>query len=197
MTAQGGGFRISVRLQNEVASKSVMARAVADASWLFERTGTQIAWRECAPGAAQLPPGDPCAESADPLGFTVRVMAAAPAVTTQDALGFSMPFAGTGRHAAVFYARIVAAANPEAVDAGALLGAALAHELAHLVYGSTVHGSGLMQANWGIREYRMAEQRRLLFPPRETARLSKCLLARGARSPSALPETADDSRATK
>jgi hypothetical protein len=77
-----------------------------------------------------------------------------------------MPTLGRGNHAAVFMSHVeeVVAKHRDVIDTKTLLGHVLAHELGHLLVQTKTHSeSGIMQANLGELQLRMAYQRRLIF----------------------------------
>ena len=77
-----------------------------------------------------------------------------------------MPTLGRGNHAAVFMSHVeeVVAKHRDVIDTKTLLGHVLAHELGHLLLHTKTHSeSGIMQANFGEFQLRMAYQRRLIF----------------------------------
>jgi hypothetical protein len=85
--------------------------------------------------------------------------------------------------AVVLYSRVTntAAEHHEVVDDAALLGAAMAHEIAHLILGSVDHSTGVMRAQWGKQELLLIGHGCLRFPPRDVARMHRALKAREGR----------------
>jgi hypothetical protein len=122
-----------------------------------------------------------CVEPDAPDNFTIVIgdtFAKTPIKDT--ALGFAMPFSAARNRAAISYSRLkrIADANSELVDSGGLLGAILAHELAHLLLSSIRHGPGIMQADWSRAEFKLIGQRRFLFTQRQAEDLRTGLQSR-------------------
>jgi len=87
---------------------------------------------------------------------------------TEHALGITILAAGHRNRGAVFFSRVRAfeAEYGYLIDLGKLLGCVLAHEIGHLLLGTTAHSpEGIMIANFGEAEVLRAAQRRLRFTP--------------------------------
>ena len=84
------------------------------------------------------------------------------AVKDADAMGFAM-LAPDLRHASISWHAIQRASAQMEIEPSTLLGAVLAHEIGHLLFGSTHSHGGVMSARLGPREMREAGQGRLLF----------------------------------
>jgi hypothetical protein len=70
-----------------------------------------------------------------------------------------------------YYPAAVELARKEAAPIGAILGAAIAHEVGHLLLGANAHFyHGVMFAHWGRAEFERIAASELNFPP-EQARL--------------------------
>ena len=77
---------------------------------------------------------------------------------------------GKGVLATIYIDRVNWMAEQAGVDAGALLGRAIAHELGHLLMATGVHGSnGLMRPVWSQSEIRRRQIDDWIFRPREIA----------------------------
>lgn len=114
---------------------------------ILNDAGIRVAWRSC------QDPSD-CREPLGPSELMVRVVTASPASTPQS-LGFSFvePAHRTGILATVFADRVVALARAADLSPGPLLGRTIAHELGHLLVGSTDHARrGLMRGRWTLGE---------------------------------------------
>jgi hypothetical protein len=84
----------------------------------------------------------------------VRI-APATSASVADSLGYSFVMAGAGQGilATVFADRVSALAHSARVDAGELLGRALAHEVGHMLLGRADHPSeGLMRGLWTVAD---------------------------------------------
>jgi hypothetical protein len=128
----------------------VTSTVKATAASIFKRAGIAVEWVDCQSATGELKQ-HPCIETGDPAQFTVVIREnAGPTQVHDSALGFATPLAGMGNHAAVLYKPISKAVQESSleVDSGELMGAAVAHELGHLILGSMWHGSGIMKASW-------------------------------------------------
>jgi hypothetical protein len=94
-----------------------------------------------------------------------------------EALGFAIPFQG---HAAAFLSRIRAtAAADRVIDTSDLLGDVLAHELTHLLLGSTAHSAeGIMRKDLRPADLKKASQRQLQFSATERIAIRQSVAAR-------------------
>ncbi len=130
---------------------SVARAALSDAS-------IEVVWRTC-PGEAPA-----CRTVLAPTELSVRLIrsAAAPTSARVQPLGeaFVNTASGRGVLASVFLDRVDWLARTSGTDRNALLGRAIAHEIGHLLLGSTRHSSdGLMRALWSPGELRRAQPR--------------------------------------
>ena len=92
---------------------------------------------------------------------------------------------GAGVLATIYIDRVNWMAEQAGVDARALLGRAIAHELGHLLMATGVHGShGLMRPVWSQSEIRRRQIDDWIFRPREIAAIkarTQALLLRASR----------------
>jgi hypothetical protein len=88
-----------------------------------------------------------------------------------DALGFAIAVPGNATYATVFRERVLAALDPAGPCTEAvLLGHAIAHELGHLLLGTSSHArAGLMAGRWHPRDLEYAASGWLQFSPAESA----------------------------
>jgi hypothetical protein len=103
-----------------------------------------LVWRECGP----------CDDRPRPHELIVRIVAA-PAEASPESLGYSLVDVRqrSGSLATIFAERVESLARAADVDPGVLLGRTIAHELAHLLIGTTEHSSrGLLRAHWSACE---------------------------------------------
>jgi hypothetical protein len=117
-------------------------RSLAVAREVFASASVDVAWTSCTPGMCNTP-------SPDVLKLRIAV-----------SLDRSDPNSGvlgqalidsrtrTGVLATVFIDRARRLAAALGIDYRVLLGRAIAHELAHLMLGTSTHGSGLMREIW-------------------------------------------------
>jgi hypothetical protein len=122
--------------ENIIAARVAVERIMKDAR-------VAVTWTMC-----------PCETPVSTGELVLRIVAAAPS-SAPDALGFS--YVDVEQHkgtlATVFADRIRALAAGARVDAGELLGRAIAHELSHLLLGTHDHEpQGLMRGYWAATD---------------------------------------------
>jgi hypothetical protein len=118
-----------------------IARATAGS--ILGNAGIPVTWVAC-----------PCDEQVGPSELIVRVTAAGP-TSERNSLGFSYVDRahGFGTLATVFADRVRTRAGEARVSRGELLGRAMAHEIGHLILGTTQHDRrGLMRGRWTVTE---------------------------------------------
>jgi hypothetical protein len=121
----------------------IAARSAADA--ILQDAGLTLDWRDCSSGCADVP---------GPAEILLRIVRA-PRGAAAGSLGYSLVNieTGSGTLATVFADRIASAAARTQIEGGVLLGRAIAHEIGHLLLGTSRHAdSGLMRARWSDRE---------------------------------------------
>jgi hypothetical protein len=90
------------------------------------------------------------------------------------ALGYSLPDARFGVNATVFYDRIETVSKMGDVSLSAMLGHAIAHEIGHVLLGTTDHSpSGIMKARWVRADFRQAGMGLMQFTAREGEAIRK------------------------
>jgi hypothetical protein len=165
--------RLVVRTYNNArvtAAELTEARGVASA--ILEGARLQTVWRDCATAACDDAPG--------PRELIVRIVAA-PQGIVADSLGCALIDLqdGAGTLATIYSDRINVVAFRTGVNAGTLLGRAVAHEIGHLLLGTARHSaSGLMRALWSDRELQRPGRADWTFGPEEVASIAGRFAAR-------------------
>jgi len=126
---------------------------------ILRRAGIAVSWLECGPDSALAATSRACGAPLRPNEFILRVVSAMDdhGATHRSSLGYSLIDTSTraGSVAAVYADRIAALAREADVNRLDLLGRAIAHEIGHLLTGTTVHTrDGLMRALWTTSELR-------------------------------------------
>lgn len=154
---------------------AMVEQAEKEASLLFQPMAVQIHWLGCGRAEATVVPD-----------FVVRLMLGAEAsrggLAAASAMGRAyLDDQGQGFMADTYYTRVqnLAAANTD-VSNGKLLGAAIAHELGHLLIGAGHRLTGLMRGSWGRLELRDLNQGNLNFNRWERGVIVHRLQGRGA-----------------
>jgi hypothetical protein len=115
------------------------------ASAVLRDAGVHLLWRDCSTGCWDVPAADE---------VLLRIVIAPPGAAP-GSLGYAVVDLkqGTGALATVYADRITEVARRTRTDAGKLLGRAIAHEIGHLLLGTSDHSAdGLMRARWLDRE---------------------------------------------
>jgi len=147
-----------------------LATALETAHAILGGAAIDVVWRECGP----------CEEVPGPRELIVRIMAA-PAQGEPASLGYSLVDLQrrNGTLATIFANRVESLATAAACDPGVLLGRTIAHELAHLLIGTTEHSTqGLMRAHWDAFELQRDLPRDWVLSRNDGTRMRRGLVAR-------------------
>lgn len=162
------------------ASAHTLGAGKAVASGILKRAGIRVDWAEC---AGRIEPGKdiPCPQMM-PLDIELRIQnnaAAHHAGFNRRCLGYAVTAGGFGSIASVFYDRAGQVAQDEARATGDVLGAAVAHEIGHLLLANRGHAPvGLMRAAWDAADLRALAQGRLTFSASQSRRLIEAVEGR-------------------
>jgi hypothetical protein len=84
------------------------------------------------------------------------------------ALGFALPDAQIGVHATIFYDRIEQVTQLVIITVPKMLGHVMAHEIGHVLLGSTEHSPvGIMKAIWDRTDFQYDPAARMEFTPQQ------------------------------
>ncbi len=139
--------------------------------------GIDPIWRPCHASA--------CLGKPKPHEVEIRIVKAT-ALSERGSLGFAAVDVDErrGTLATVYLDRVEALAAQAGVDAGDLLGRAIAHEIGHLLLGTADHSrAGLMRATWTSSELHRGSPLDWLFRPREVEEMRRRLAARVEQRP--------------
>ena len=151
LPASGEVFKIRIYNYAHVPEQTLHAASV-DSAHIFESAGSASSWQICRIRESALVPDDArCDGSLDVNEFSVRIVNG-PVRTGPDVLGYSVISPDhVGVLATVLFQRILVLAERSGTDVASLLGRVMAHEVGHLVLGSSDHGwAGLMRAVWNV-----------------------------------------------
>jgi hypothetical protein len=140
-----------VRLYDAARVPSPFRReARNEAARILRKAGLQVTWTVC--GRQRTPAGksDPCAPPPGANDVIVRLVRNG-RMGQESVLGYSYV---PGVVATAVVDRIEATSRRNGVPIGTLLGAVVAHEIAHLVFGPAHAASGLMRPVWTDGEIR-------------------------------------------
>jgi hypothetical protein len=93
----------------------------------------------------------------------LQIVATEPRGLTTDAAGFAVLIPGGTGYAAVSWPAVSRGASQMEVDPAVLLGAAMAHEIGHLLFGPSHTHSGVMSPRLGRKEMELAARGELRF----------------------------------
>jgi hypothetical protein len=165
---------VVVRTYNRVGVEShELATALETARAILAGAAIDVVWRECGQ----------CEEVPGPRELIVRIMAA-PAQAEPESLGYSLVDVQqrNGTLATIFANRVESMATAAAFDPGVLLGRTIAHELGHLLMGTTEHSTrGLMRAHWDVFELERDLPQDWVLSRGEGTRMRRGLVARARR----------------
>jgi hypothetical protein len=159
-----------------------LARARVSVESIFRHAGISLHWIEC-----RVPQSDSGAACTEPLAergdLILRLIDVVPRTSDRVAvLGSSMldREQRAGVLMTIDVVPIRAIAERASLEAATLLGRAIAHEMGHLLLGSSSHPrSGVMRAFWSHDELRGAKPAHWEFTAVEAARMRQGLAARG------------------
>jgi hypothetical protein len=146
--------------------------ALDKAGLIFRGAGVRLIWVGRPRGSLQQAAfPDSRSDSANMLVLRVisRPMSG---FASRDALGCAFVAGEGSKYASVFRDRVLSATQGGRYSEGMLMGHAIAHELGHLLLGTSAHTQyGLMAGRWRTNELDRAEVGLLQFSPGEAARL--------------------------
>ena len=160
---------------------AVLEYATMETARLFRAAGIRISWEHL---SAESPDDEGTDLTAAALRqpdvrpyLVIRLIPRTPTTVFPDALGYSLPFAHRGAHVLIFYDRVEALTQRGNAAGYVILGHAMAHELGHVLLGSTEHTSGgLMHARWTPASWRLASAGLVAFGCAEIERMRAGLL---------------------
>lgn len=160
---------ISVHNYADVAIP-LLVSAEDQAKAIFRRSGVETDWLNCSPKLVKFVPSS-CYFS-DRTHLTLKIIphAISPQVRNRfDVLGLAYPAErGAGYFAYVFYDHVQELAQQRKLG-DALLADVMAHEIGHLLLGSTSHSvSGIMCAKWGYKDLRSISEGIMSFLPAQS-----------------------------
>jgi hypothetical protein len=188
-TREGQFSELSVHTYNySGVSADELAAARRHAGAIFLRANVAISWVDCrTTGRDALDILPTCGTDLRPDEVMLRIMTSSPpGLERATSLGFSLVNRENAHSAwlsSVFTNRVAALASQAGIDPTLLLGRAIAHELGHLLIGSTDHArAGLMRAFWSHAELTHGAGAEWMFLEKEARAMRSSLSARVARN---------------
>ncbi|HEY0284349.1 MAG TPA: hypothetical protein VGC23_03100 [Vicinamibacterales bacterium] len=188
-TREGQLSELSVHTYNySGVSADDLAAARRHVEAIFERATITISWRDCRTSgrdAADVLPN--CPTDRRPNEVMLRIMTSStPGLDRATSLGFSLVNRENAHSAwlsSVFTNRVAVLASQTGIDPTLLLGRAIAHEIGHLLIGSTDHArAGLMRAFWSHAELTHGGGSEWVFLEKEARAMRSSLSTRVTRN---------------
>lgn len=178
---------ITLRMVNEAGvDHRTISRAVREAAAILDHSGVELVWLSCEAGWADPTSVNPCRQQTGPLEFWFFIVAQKPRGKSTEMVGFTDWVEGsTHGLAGAYYPAAVQLARRDQNDCDTyqILGAAIAHEVGHLLLGANAHSSlGLMQAVWNPVQVKQITTGALNFTPDQSARLKNAIKIRNEGS---------------
>ena len=167
--------RVAVRVYNGLAdfSDEDERTSLDVAKRVFSAALVDVAWTDCKPGMCL---------TLEPDALKIRIIVSRqPGKQQSVVLGNALvdSHASAGVLATVFIDRVERMARTVGIDYRVLLGRAIAHELGHLLLGTSKHGSGLMREVWSPDELLGTRSNDWAFDPLDAAVIRDHLARRG------------------
>jgi hypothetical protein len=177
--AHAGPPTLVVRTYNAAGVASADLRAArAAARAILSDAGIDLRWQDC----QSVDPSEPfslCHQRVRADETVVRIVASGSQAGSADSLGYSLvDVERTGCLVTIFGDRIEMMAARAKVEAGTLLGRAIAHEIGHLLLGAAHSSTGLMRAHWYDDELRRNLKSDWLLSDREAMGMRLALSSR-------------------
>ena len=151
------------------APPETVSESAAEAARILASAGVKMTWETGRAGDQEAHTLDQTSKDSRRAfdrrsHLAIRLVSGVPGSVYPGALGFALPEAAFGPHASVFYDRVDRWASWTSVERSTLLGAAMAHEIGHVLLDSAEHGNaGLMKARWSPSDLRAAVHGNLEF----------------------------------
>jgi hypothetical protein len=185
MYTLGFAFLLVLRTYDMVGVPSrEIAAAERTVSAVMARAGIDVSWIACR-GASAGTHRPACDQTRQPSELIVRLVAV-PRQATNLALAdaYIDTEAASGWFATIYVERVRSLAAASGVDPGTLMGRAMAHEVGHLLLGTSAHSAtGLMRASWSAPMLRRQGAWAWVFSDEETDRLRSKVSQRVAPAP--------------
>jgi hypothetical protein len=172
---------LSIRVYDKAGvSATILEEASNQAARLFRAAGIRICWEHPSTESAQDLGTDMTAAAFEQPNnrpyLVIRLMRRTPPTIAPGALGYSLPFSHRGAHVVIFYDRVEALTRSLNTSASVVLGHTMAHELGHVLLGSSQHTrGGLMQACWTPATWHLASLGLVVFDRAEIKRMRAVL----------------------
>ncbi len=149
------------------ASRQLILEAENAAAEVFDRAGLVVDWINCG-RELDLSSKSRCSRQVGPHDLVVRIVPRA-GTLPRWVFGASFVSEGVGAYADVFLDHVRRIQEEHRQTSRArVVGHVVAHEVGHLLLGTTAHSrAGIMQANWETEQLQAISMGRLLFSPEQ------------------------------
>ena len=178
-------LRVVIRTYDASATPADLAPALVVATAILEDAGVAVRWVSCDAVFVRRE-DDPCLAPLAANELAIRFVRLLPHIAAQDVVTLGDSLVDTrlrgGALATIYVNRVAALAGRCRVEVPALLGRAAAHEIGHLLLGTSAHASsGLMRAAWTQQALRRARSEEWVFTPRDAQAMRDAVRGRTAR----------------
>jgi hypothetical protein len=174
--------KITVRVVNSAkVSQEKLSQGEKEAAYVLEKAGVSLTWQDCSAGSAGWQTGA-CASSLGTTDFWLHVATWKPAAASGEMLGFTALSRDPGADdsvAGVYYPVVRNMAASFRIAESEILGAALAHEIGHLL-GVGHSQTGVMCSQFGLSHIVQASAGSLLFSALQAAQIRTAIARRKA-----------------
>jgi hypothetical protein len=174
--------QITVRIYDYAqVPRGVLEGAKREATSVLGKTGIETVWLDCYVNGYENPACDRFLVATELVIRILRPPESTRAALRHNTCGIAaLPKnGGGGTHATVFYDGLEEVAKGQRVRQRLVLGHTLAHEMGHLLLGSTRHSrQGIMRAVLSSKDWYLAGMGWLVFTPRQARRLRAQVSAR-------------------
>jgi hypothetical protein len=180
-------LEIRVRIYNYAkVPKTTLSSAIEEARRIFQKANVETDWVICPTAGVPQNPNSTCDNEKHwgPAVINLRILPESMAARLDgrwEYIGFALSTAtpGAGSDAWVFHGRVEELAASRIVDRKLILGAAMAHEIGHLLLGLGSHSpGGIMRARWHREEMELEGQGYLLFTSRQSDQIRSAVSMR-------------------
>lgn len=174
---------LTVRLYSAAStSPQALLAARLVAAPILHDAGLNVVFRACGRVRSSEAPADPCDEPLGPRELVVRAVDAPAVSATLSSYTFGVAYVvkatNRGWLATLYADRIAEAAGRVHIEPSVLLGRVLAHEVGHLLLGTSYHGdTGLMRAEWSDALLHQGDGAEWRFSMLESAAIQRTLLS--------------------
>jgi len=161
-------------------SSRLIEDAEDEAGFILGKAGVRVEWLNCPDGIATWSPQDLCSQVLGSREFDVRIVVRHPRERHGHALGFAVLPDGANEarpYAVICYPVAEVMAHLSMADTFQVVGAAIAHEVGHLLLGPNHSSAGLMRAKWTGEELERISLRSLRFSSDECTQLQQAIAA--------------------